>query len=204
MIIQRGQASFLNKRFHGRKTANGEKYHEDKLTVAHKSLDFGTVLRVTRLSNGRSTLVRVNDRGPFVDGRHVDLSLAAARELNMLRGGVTRVQYEVITDAAGVPLQRDQAFYLLLQQAESAHEAARRLSAAAAALPAKNRKYLPTPGVFKTERDPNLPQYFIGIGPFTDFDTAHAAYFQLPAKQRPAIICVRATREAVAMSGTKQ
>ena len=189
--IQRGQASYLGKKFHGRQTANGEIYHEDKLTAAHKTLPFGTVLRVTRLSNGRAVLVRINDRGPFIEGRHVDLSLAAARELNMLRGGVTLVQYEVISTTSGKPLRRDEAFYLVFRTADTEKVALARADSVWKGVPDKLRKQLPKAGVFKRDQPTRQPGYFVGMGPFASFDEAHSVMFRIPAKQRPDIICAR-------------
>ncbi|MGD9369280.1 MAG: septal ring lytic transglycosylase RlpA family protein [Desulfobacteraceae bacterium] len=87
-----GLASFYGKRFQGRKTASGERYDMHGLTAAHKSLAFGTRVHVTHLSNGRSVTVRINDRGPFVKGRIIDLSYAAARRLGMLSQGVVKVR----------------------------------------------------------------------------------------------------------------
>lgn len=78
----------------GRKTASGEIYDENKLTAAHRSYPFNTRLRVTNLSNGEQVVVRVNDRGPFVKNRVLDVSLKAARELNFVREGVIRVRIE--------------------------------------------------------------------------------------------------------------
>lgn len=87
-----GLASYYADRFHGRRTASGERYDREEFTAAHRRLPFGTVVRVTRLANGRSVVVRINDRGPFVRGRVIDLSYAAAREIGMLRKGVVKVQ----------------------------------------------------------------------------------------------------------------
>ena len=87
-----GKASFYGNKFHGRKTSSGERYHRDSLTCAHKTLPFGTLLKVRNLKNGREVVVKVTDRGPFVKGRIVDLSLAAARELDMLSSGVINVE----------------------------------------------------------------------------------------------------------------
>jgi rare lipoprotein A len=97
-------ASYYADKYQGRKTANGEIFDTRKLTAAHKTLPFGTRVRVTNLGNGKSVVVRVNDRGPFVAGRVIDLSPAAARKLDMIRAGVTRVKLEVLgTEAvAGV------------------------------------------------------------------------------------------------------
>ena len=87
-----GKASFYGNKFHGRKTSSGERYHRDSLTCAHKTLPFGTLLKVRNTKNGREVIVKVTDRGPFVKGRIVDLSMAAARELDMLSSGVANVE----------------------------------------------------------------------------------------------------------------
>jgi rare lipoprotein A len=79
----------------GRKTASGERYSHRKLTAAHRTLKFGTTVRVTRLDDGRSVVVRVNDRGPFTRGRIIDLSRAAAERLGMIRAGTARVRLEL-------------------------------------------------------------------------------------------------------------
>ena len=79
----------------GKRTANGERYNYNGFTCAHRNLPFGTFLKVTNLRNKRFVIVRVNDRGPFVKGRVLDVSLGAARELGMLSQGVARVSYEI-------------------------------------------------------------------------------------------------------------
>ena len=93
-----GLASFYGRKFHGRRTASGEKYDAHAMTCAHPSAPFGTRLRVTDLESGKRVVVRVTDRGPFRRGRIVDLSLAAAKELGMLERGVARVRVERLTD----------------------------------------------------------------------------------------------------------
>jgi rare lipoprotein A (peptidoglycan hydrolase) len=95
--VQEGVASYYADQFHGRKTANGERFDMHALTCAHPRIRFNTELKVTNLINGRSVVVRVNDRGPYVDNRVIDLSLAAAKKLDMIRSGTTRVRCEVIT-----------------------------------------------------------------------------------------------------------
>lgn len=95
-FVQYGKASWYGKKFHGRKTANGEKYDMYGMTAAHKNLPFGTILRVTNMKNKRSVVVRVNDRGPFVEGRVVDLTHTAAKKLGMLGPGVVSVKIEAI------------------------------------------------------------------------------------------------------------
>lgn len=91
-----GVASYYAASLHGNRTANGERYNHQALTVAHRSLPFGTLLRVTSAHNGRRVLVRVNDRGPFVRGRQLDLSGGAADRLAMRQRGTHRVRYEIV------------------------------------------------------------------------------------------------------------
>ena len=93
---QKGKASYYADKFQGRSTANGEKFDQRKLTAAHKKLPFGTKLRVTNVQNGKSVIVRVNDRGPFVKGRIVDLSRAAFNRIGHTREGVLNVKVEVL------------------------------------------------------------------------------------------------------------
>ena len=92
-----GLASYYADKFHGRLTANGEVFDADELTAAHRSLRFGTMLQVTNLKNNKSVVVRVNDRGPHVRGRIVDLSNAAAAEIGLGRSGIARVKLEVLS-----------------------------------------------------------------------------------------------------------
>ncbi|WP_373522028.1 septal ring lytic transglycosylase RlpA family protein [Aquiflexum sp.] len=90
--VQTGKASFYHDKFHGRQTANGEIYRKGKLTAAHKTLPFGTKVKVTNLQNGKKVKVRINDRGPFVGGRIIDLSKKAARRIDILNVGVSPVE----------------------------------------------------------------------------------------------------------------
>ncbi len=93
---QEGVASWYGPGFHGRRTANGEVYDQYELTAAHQTLPLGTRVMVTSVTNGRSVEVRINDRGPFVDGRIVDLSYAAARVLGMIGPGTMTVRLEML------------------------------------------------------------------------------------------------------------
>ena len=97
-FTQEGMASYYADKFEGRPTASGEKYKHNKLTAAHKTLPFGTVIKVTNLKNGKSVTVKVNDRGPFVEGRIVDLSKSAAEQLDFIIDGLTRVKVEIVED----------------------------------------------------------------------------------------------------------
>ena len=88
----KGTASWYGRQFHGRRTANGERFDMYALTAAHRTLPFGSIVQVTDLENGRSVTVRINDRGPFKGGRIIDLSYAAAKKLGMIKRGVVPVR----------------------------------------------------------------------------------------------------------------
>lgn len=109
--VQTGKASYYADKFEGRATANGEKYKHNKLTAAHKTLPFGTVVNVTNKANNKSVEVRINDRGPYVDDRIIDLSLSAAEKLDFINQGLADVEIEVIDPGDGkgsvVPVQID-------------------------------------------------------------------------------------------------
>ena len=92
---QVGVSSYYGKKFHGRLTANGEVFNMYKLTAAHRVLPLGTHVKVTNLKNGRWVEVKVNDRGPFIEGRILDLSFAAALELEMVKQGTAKVMIEI-------------------------------------------------------------------------------------------------------------
>lgn len=91
-----GEASYYAEKFHGRTTANGEIFDMYKLTAAHRSLPFNSIIEVTNQLNGRSVIVRVNDRGPFKKGRILDLSYAAAKSLDMISTGVASVEIKIL------------------------------------------------------------------------------------------------------------
>jgi len=97
-FIAKGEmkASWYGPKFHGKSTANGEIYDQMAFTAAHKSLKFGTLLRLTNLKNGKSVVVRINDRGPYIHGRDLDLSKAAAESLEMMNPGVIKIKVEEI------------------------------------------------------------------------------------------------------------
>ncbi len=91
-----GLASWYGGKFHGRLTSSGEVFDTNEMTAAHRTLPFGTVVKVTNEDNGRTAIVKINDRGPFVGGRIIDLSRAAAVELGMVGQGVARVSLEIV------------------------------------------------------------------------------------------------------------
>lgn len=124
---QEGVASWYGKRFHGRKTASGERYDMYTMTAAHRTLPIPSYVRVTSLATGKSVVVRINDRGPFSKNRLIDLSYTAAHKLDYLLAGSTRVRVERLDpaqfDVGGAPLSK--GIYLQLgafSQSENAHK----------------------------------------------------------------------------------
>lgn len=94
--IETGKASYYGGRWIGRLTANGEHYHSDDCTAAHKHLPFNTMVRVTNLRNNKSVIVRINNRGPYAKGRILDLSVVAARRIEMVSDGIIPVRAEIL------------------------------------------------------------------------------------------------------------
>lgn len=103
---QTGNASYYGKKFHGRQTANGEKFNMRDLTAAHRTLPFNTKVKVTNLKNNKSVIVRINDRGPFAKGRIIDLSRAAAEKIGLIADGVAMVE---ITEVGGGQKNKNKA-----------------------------------------------------------------------------------------------
>ncbi|ARS36967.1 septal ring lytic transglycosylase RlpA family protein [Pontibacter actiniarum] len=97
---EQGKASYYARKFQGRKMANGDRYRRGKLTAAHKTLPFGTKVKVTNLQTKETVKVKITDRGPFVSGRVVDLSEAAAKRVGMLKAGVVPVRVKVVKAAS--------------------------------------------------------------------------------------------------------
>ncbi len=119
--MERGYASWYGPGFHGKKTANGERYNQNAMTAAHKTLPLPSIVKVKNLENGREVTVRVNDRGPFVDGRIIDLSKKAAEELAMRHKGIAKVEVQYLAKETaayvekrgGVSLERKYAGNIL-------------------------------------------------------------------------------------------
>lgn len=97
-IKERGMASWYGEQFHGKQAANGELFDMQALTAAHRTLPLGSMVRVVNLTNGKHVRVRINDRGPYVNGRILDLSQAAAMKLGMVQNGISVIQLEVVGD----------------------------------------------------------------------------------------------------------
>ena len=164
----RGRASWYGTTAHGKQTANGEVFDKHALTAAHKTLPFGTVLRVFNLRNKRHTLVRVNDRGPFVDGRIVDLSRRAAEQLKMTRAGVTTVAIEVISNVRGEPLNRENGFYLHVMDEKNL------INAFLFSSQLSQRVNQPSRTLFSLQEA--RPTYIVCLGPYDTFDQAESVY----------------------------
>lgn len=98
--VLKGEASWYGSRYHGRKTSSGERYNKNDMTAAHKTLPFGTKVKVTNLDNNEWVIVRINDRGPFVGDRIIDVSEAAARKLEFHGQGIGNVKVEVLESKA--------------------------------------------------------------------------------------------------------
>ncbi|MDL2207550.1 septal ring lytic transglycosylase RlpA family protein [Desulfovibrio sp. OttesenSCG-928-M16] len=172
--LNKGRASWYGTTAHGKMTANGEIYNREALTAAHKSIAFGTVLRVFNLKNGRHVLVRVNDRGPFVEGREVDVSLRAAESLRMIKAGVVTVAIQVVSDKKGRALNSENAFYVHITNDEGlissrilAGEMAQRTGLQVRSMRIERNAY---------------QGYAVVAGPFASFTDAQKSFLRLEAK----------------------
>lgn len=116
-VIDSGMASWYGPGFHGKTTANGETYDQNAMTAAHRTLPFNTVVRVINVENGKAVTVRINDRGPYVDNRVIDLSYAAAREIDMVDAGLARVRLQLVRSET--PVSRRQGPELFTVQLAS-------------------------------------------------------------------------------------
>lgn len=171
----RGKASWYGTTAHGKQTASGETFDKHALTAAHKTLPFGTVLRVYNLRNKRHTLVRVNDRGPFIAGRIVDVSRRAAEQLKMMRAGVTAVAIEVISNARGEPLNRENSFYLHVADEKNL------VNAFLFASQLSQRVNQPSRTLFSLQEA--RPTYSICLGPYDTFDQAESVYMTMEKRK---------------------
>jgi len=175
---QTGIASWYGRKFHGRTTANGERYDMYRYTAAHRSLPLPTWVRVTNLANGRSLDVRVNDRGPFHEDRIIDLSYAAARALGFADKGTTRVHLETIA----APMQREMSARKSRRPRPDGYwlQAGAFLDAASAdALSTRLRDVLDDEAPVTVVHEANLHR--VRVGPFAAAETAERFQFLLMA-----------------------
>lgn len=152
-----GNASYYGDPYHGRRTASGEIFDKNKLTAAHRTLPFDTWVRVENQLNGESVDVRINDRGPFVAGRIIDLSEGAARKIDMIRAGVAPVRLQVIRESPNAASARPQqnAFYAVQLGAFRDESAAQNL---------RRRLEGKYTGVYVDRPTPDSPFYKVRIG----------------------------------------
>ena len=178
--ITTGKATIYGAAFKGRKTANGQRYNPKALTAAHRTLPFGSVVKVTNLRNGREVMVRINDRGPFGPGRIIDLSRESASRLNMLRAGVVDVQLEVVGDRRGRPTEPGTGFYLSCTRA--GRDAKASVEKVRGKLGPKICRKLPPVQVIEeawSKKSGKSGKKHVGMGPFRTFAEAEAAFLKV-------------------------
>ncbi len=179
---ERGRASWYGRKFHGRKTSSGERYNMFALTAAHRSIPIPTYVRVTNLDNGKSCIVRVNDRGPFHSERIIDLSYAAAVKLGMLAHGQVNVELEAIVPGA------PEAITPVLLEASREDERYLQVGAFSDPINAVSmRENLRQEGVdqveIRSEPTRQAPWHRVLVGPFQDRDALESARAFLTAQQ---------------------
>lgn len=182
----KGKASWYGTSAHGKKTANGEIFNRYALSAAHPTLPFGTVVRVYNQRNGRHTLVRINDRGPFSKNRVIDLSRRAGEFLRIIKVGVSPVAIEVISDTKGRPIVSENSFFLHLASEENQQRA----NIVASML--RSRTGLATRTFFSAERPRSA--YIICAGPYESFSDAEEVFLKVEGI-RPALGIIEAPTE---------
>ena len=159
-FTEKGKASWYGKKFHGHLTSNGEIYDMYSMSAAHKTLPIPSYVKVTNTDNNKTTIVRINDRGPFHEGRIIDLSYAAAYKLDVLRTGTANVEIEVITVAMPTDANKKAALpQFIIQVATSPHEDRTE----------KLAKDLGEKLAVATFLQPNDDNYRLMLGPFHDY-----------------------------------
>ncbi len=171
---EKGVASWYGPGFDGKRTANGEVYDMDDLTAAHKHLPFDAIVEVKNLDNGETVKVRINDRGPFVRGRIIDLSRAGAKKIGMVGPGTARVKIRVVGTAQ--PVERIGSFWVQVGSFRDRDNARK--------IEAQLKRDFPT---IRVRRDGDL--YRVGLGPYSKRSEAEAAASKLKrAGQRTVIM----------------
>ena len=163
-FTQNGTASWYGAWHHGKVTANGESYDMFAMTAAHKTIPLGSLVKVTRKDNGKSIVVRINDRGPYKKRRIIDLSYAAAKSLGMKKKGVSRVTIEVVGDRKGRLLSDRQEFYVHLQDVPPSLQAVQHQLGRLIRL-----------GVRDASSLLHIHGGTMAMGPFADFEAAQSA-----------------------------
>jgi len=186
-FTQRGIASWYGTKFHGRKTSSGEVYNMHAMTAAHKTLPIPVYVHVRNLDNGRSTVVRVNDRGPFIDGRIIDLSYAAAKKLGVDGPGTANVEISVLSKGESKPTSVVRSVPLAIDIAEPDVPLFIQMGSFSSHLNANNlvQDLLavnePSAKISRLETDGGL-FYRVRVGPLFDIDEANAIMVRLRDK----------------------
>ncbi len=201
IITPEAYASYYGEKFHGRLTANGEIFDMNAYTAAHRTLPFGTIVEVTNLENGKKVIVRINDRGPFVGNREIDVSKAAAAALDMLSRGVTKVSIKKIdtsnNTALGVPKQAvsTQAQKLASQKAKAQDTYQ--------AINEKNQRAVPTTQPYMTQQE-YIDQAKTNANQVYQQQSAQQYTQQQPAQTVPQYVQQQAATERVAQYTQQQ
>lgn len=167
---EQGIASWYGPNFHGKKTANGEDYDMERMTAAHPTLPLPTFVEVTNQKTGKKLIVRVNDRGPFHDGRIIDLSHAAARALDVVQAGTAPVSLRALNEAEIVRVQQQQEYrnhpqlFVQIAAFSSADSAQQQRS--------KLKQQSPLPFEIATQHRNAMPVHVLRIGPLADMTAA--------------------------------
>lgn len=169
--ISTGNASYYSDNLHGQATASGEKHDKDSLVAAHRTLQIGTIVRVTNLHNGRHCLVRINDRGPSMKSRIIDVSQKTAHHLHMLNRGVAKVKVEVVSDKNG-HCRSSNAFYVSIAHIKKISEAKTVLSHLQKSATKSTRTLLKSANTFQYKEPGHSKKLFVGFGPFTSYHEA--------------------------------
>lgn len=189
--VRSALTSYYGNKFEGKKTATGQRYDSEALTAAHRSLPFGTVVRITNLANGRDAIVRVNDRGPMSKRLMLDISRAAARELNMIRAGVVKVHMETVGDPHGKPVLPGTGFFLDLGTVTTQAQGEAEVAEVRAAVGSKLPGSLALRVVSEAMPD-GKKRLFVGAGPFSSFTKAEKAFISLKRQwPRTRVVCAK-------------
>ena len=167
-FVQTGNASWYGNQFHGRKTSSGERYNMNALTAAHKTLPIPSYARVTNTKNGKSVIVRVNDRGPFHGNRVIDVSKAAAQQLGFINQGTAHVKVEQIVPGQSAQVYDGKDIFVDLKSFGTEREAQAYMNQAAVNLSYGKMN----PKVSMEKRD---YEYVVKMGPFTSQERAAEA-----------------------------
>ena len=173
-FVERGTASWYGTKFHGRRTSSGETYDMHAMTAAHKRLPLPTYVRVTNLKNGRSTVVKVNDRGPFVGDRIIDLSFSAARRLDMVRAGTAPVEIRALVPGASASAPAPTPAYSGATGEHYVQAGAFVSADNAAARLAEVRSVISAPAATRARRRGTVQYHVVWVGPFAELAGARS------------------------------